>query len=112
MSMNYSPGNIQYLVQAGDSLGNLAYEYNTSTEAILAANPGITQKNLSVGQILAIPAKFSTVNAEQFWGFGPGFGFGRPFWGRPFPFRRFGQPFFGGPSWGYGPYWGGYGPWW
>jgi hypothetical protein len=108
MSINYSPEGIQYIVQAGDSLGNLAYEFNTSSEAILAANPGVTPNNLSVGQVLSIPAEFSTVNAEQFWGFGPRFGFGRSF-----PFRRFGRPFFGGPFWGYGPYWGGYGyPYW
>ena len=105
MSMNYNPQSIQYTVQAGDSLRNLAYEFNTTAEAILAANPGVTLSNLSVGQELSIPSH-TPVNAEQFW-FGPGFGFGRPFFGVPWGFRR---PFFR-PGWGFGwgfrPFWGG-----
>ena len=72
MSMNYGPGNIQYTVQAGDSLGNLASVFHTTAETILEANPGITPSNLSVGQVLSIPSDWS-VNAEQF--------------------RRFGRPF-------------------
>lgn len=107
MSMGYSPESIQYTVQAGDSLGNLAYEFNTTADAILAANPGVSSSTLSVGQVLSIPSD-TPINAQQFW-FGPGFGFGRPFYGVPwgFGYRR---PFFRGPGWGYGPFWGGY--WW
>jgi LysM domain len=108
MSMNYSPEHIQYTIQAGDSIEALAYGFNTTAESILAANPGITPSNLSVGQVLSIP----TVYAEQFRRFGPGFGWRRPFFGGPFGYGRFGRPFWGGP-WGYGSYWGGYGyPWW
>lgn len=107
MSMNYGPAGIQYTVQAGDSLGNLAYEFNTTPDAILAFNPGVTPSTLSVGQVLSIPSD-TPVNAEQFW-FGPGFGFGRPFFGGPFGFG-FRRPFFGGPfGFGFRP-WGGF--WW
>ena len=90
MSKNDDPENIQYTIQAGDSLGNLAYEFNTTAETILAANPGITPNNLNVGQVLSIPV--NPVVAEQFRRFGPGFRFRRPFF-RPFPFRRFRRPF-------------------
>jgi hypothetical protein len=104
--MNYGPENIQYTVQAGDSLGNLAYEFNTTPEAILATNLGTTPGNLTVGQVLSIPTDWS-VNTEQF----RRFGYGRPFFRGPFGFGGFRRPFFRGP-WGYGPSWGGYPYWW
>ena len=92
MSMNYGPETIQYTIQSGDSLWDLADEYNTTAETIAAANPGIDPNYLYAGQVISIPG--DQVNTEQFRRFGPGFR--RPF--RPFgpPFRRF-RPFFRGP---------------
>jgi murein DD-endopeptidase MepM/ murein hydrolase activator NlpD len=121
MSMNYgySPNTIQYTIQSGDSLWDLADEYNTTAEAIAAANPGIDPNNLNVGQVLSIPSDLFPVSAEQFRRFGPGFR--HPFFRRRFPFRRFRRPFFrepffeefeefpffgfGGPFWWNGFWW-------
>lgn len=91
MSMNYgySPESSQYGIQAVDPMWDYANDY--------------------------VGADSSPVSAQQFWGFGPGFGgafFGGPFFGgpffRPFPFRRFGfgSPFFfRRPFWGWGGWW-------
>lgn len=84
MSMNYGyyPETSLYSTQAVDPMWDYADEY--------------------------VGADSSSVNAQQFWGFGPGFGgpfFGGPFFG-PFPFRRFGAPFFfHRPFWGWGGWW-------
>jgi hypothetical protein len=99
MSMNYGPEIIQYTIQTGDSLWDLADRYNTTAEAIIAGNPGMDPDNLYVGEVISIPDDQQPMSAEQFRRFGPGFG--RPFI-RPGsgafgpPFRRFG-PFFRGP---------------
>jgi LysM repeat protein len=93
MSMNYDPQIIQYTIQPGDSLWDLADEYNISAEAIVAANPGMDPYNLYTGQVIYIPDDLQPVGAEQFRRFGPGFR--RPF--RPFFGPRFGRPFFRGP---------------
>ncbi len=46
----------QYVVQAGDTLWDIALRFGfTSLEAILAANPGINPDFLSIGQVLVIP---------------------------------------------------------
>lgn len=124
MSMNYSPETIQYITQAGDSIWDLADVYDTTPEAIMAANPGIDPNNLNISQVLSIPSDLFPVSAEQFRRFGPGFR--GPFFRRRFPFRRFRRPFFrepfeefgefefGEPFWGWGaapfgwygsPYW-------
>ena len=98
MSMNYGygPNIIQYTLQAGDSLWNLASQYNTTPEYIIAANPGINPNTTYVGQIIYIPTNQLPVSAEQFRRFGRGFRprFRRPFFRRRFPFRRFRRPFF------------------
>lgn len=49
-------GNEQYVVQPGDTLGEIAKRYQTSPEAIAAAN-GLSDLNqLEIGQVLDIPA--------------------------------------------------------
>jgi LysM repeat protein len=94
MSMNYGPETVQYTIQADDSLWDLADEYNTTAEAIMAVNPGLNPHNLYVGQVISIPGDPMGAGKEQFRRFGPGFrgfrpGFGRPFRPFGFPFRRF-----------------------
>lgn len=88
MNYSYNPDSSQYGTQAIEPMWDYADEY--------------------------IGADSPPVSAQQFWGFGPGFGvpffggaffggpfFGGPFFGRPFfrpfPFRRFRHPFFGSP---------------
>ena len=75
MSMNYDYGSeaIQYTIQAGDTLWDLAGDFNTTVEAIITSNPNIDFNNLYVGQNISIPGDFQPVNAEQFKG-RPGFG--------------------------------------
>jgi hypothetical protein len=94
MSMNYDPETIEYTIQSGDSIWDLADEYNTTAEAIVAANPGINPNYLYAGEVIAIPGNQLPVSAEQFRRFGPGFR--RPFRRFGPPFRRF-RPFFRGP---------------
>ncbi|MDR7003025.1 spore germination protein [Neobacillus niacini] len=45
-----------YQIKAGDQIWQLANQFNTSTAAILAANPGINPNHIVVGQIIAIPS--------------------------------------------------------
>jgi peptidoglycan DL-endopeptidase LytF len=54
MSMNSGPGMTQYTVQEGDTLWDLANEYDTNIEDIMAVNPGIDPDNLQVGQVIAL----------------------------------------------------------
>ncbi|HBF36371.1 MAG TPA: hypothetical protein DDW50_03535 [Firmicutes bacterium] len=54
MSMNQGPEPIQYTIQPGDTLWELANDYDTTVEDILEANPGIDPGNLQVGQVIAL----------------------------------------------------------
>jgi peptidoglycan endopeptidase LytF len=58
-------GSFEYTIRSGDTIYNLAIEFNTTVEAILALNPGINPNNLQIGQVICIP------------GTGPGPGPGR-----------------------------------
>jgi peptidoglycan endopeptidase LytF len=49
------PGGFPYQIQAGDTLFALAGRFNTTVEAIVAANPGIDPENLQIGQTICIP---------------------------------------------------------
>lgn len=47
---------MQYVVQAGDTLTSIASRFGTTVQAILAANPQITNPNLIfVGQVITVP---------------------------------------------------------
>ena len=48
-------GTSPYIIKSGDTLFKLAMTYNTTVEAILAANPGLDPNNLRVGQKICIP---------------------------------------------------------
>jgi len=44
-----------YVVQSGDIPETIAAQFGITTEALLAANPGVNPNNLQVGQVLIIP---------------------------------------------------------
>lgn len=44
-----------YTVKAGDNLGAIAAANNTTVEAILALNPGVTPETLQIGAVLNLP---------------------------------------------------------
>ena len=44
-----------YTVQANDTLGNIAAQFGTTVEAIVAANPGVSANSLQIGRVLVIP---------------------------------------------------------
>ena len=48
------PGTV-YTIAAGDTIFALANRFNTTVEAILAANPGIDPNRLQIGQEICIP---------------------------------------------------------
>ncbi|PFN98509.1 chitinase [Bacillus sp. AFS076308] len=56
----YIPDNTQpiraYQIKAGDSLWQLAQQFNTSPSLISTANPGINMKKLQIGQVINIPS--------------------------------------------------------
>lgn len=56
--MNYQCPNegFPYIIQAGDTLYNLANRYNITLEEIYTANPGINPDLLQIGQVICIPA--------------------------------------------------------
>ncbi|GAE88396.1 hypothetical protein JCM21531_1838 [Acetivibrio straminisolvens JCM 21531] len=48
-------GTTSYTVRAGDTLYLIANRFNTTVQAILAANPGIVPERLYIGQVICIP---------------------------------------------------------
>lgn len=54
-----SSGALPYQVQSGDSLWVIAQRYNTTIQEIVSANPGLDTVNLSIGQIICIPARYN-----------------------------------------------------
>lgn len=53
---NRDPGeSVDYVVEAGDSLGAIADEYLVSLDALVEANPGVDPAALQIGQLLVIP---------------------------------------------------------
>lgn len=49
------PAEVTYTVQAGDTLSGIAEQYGTTVEAILEANPGLSE-NLQIGAEIRIPS--------------------------------------------------------
>ena len=59
-------GGQYYYAQSGDTLRKIATRFNTSVDAILKANPQITNPNLIyVGQAISIPAGVSTYAVQR-----------------------------------------------
>lgn len=50
-------GSQTYTVQSGDIPETIAAKFGITTEALLAANPGVNPNNLQIGQVLVIPPK-------------------------------------------------------
>ncbi|MBR5261253.1 MAG: peptidoglycan-binding protein, partial [Oscillospiraceae bacterium] len=57
----YLRGYRRYEAQRGDSFYKLARRFGSTPEAISAANPGVSSKNIPVGQLLVIPFGFEIV---------------------------------------------------
>ena len=55
------PSPVTYKIKPGDTLARVARKFDTTVDAILAANPQITNPNhVEVGQIITIPAAAAT----------------------------------------------------
>ncbi|MBU5438758.1 LysM peptidoglycan-binding domain-containing protein [Tissierella sp. MSJ-40] len=50
-------GTFSYTIRSGDTFYLLAIRYNTTVEAIMAANPGVDPNNLQIGQRICIPGR-------------------------------------------------------
>jgi LysM repeat protein len=46
-----------YIVKAGDTLNAIAGQFGTTSDAIIAVNPGISPSSLQIGQSITIPAR-------------------------------------------------------
>ncbi len=49
------PGTMPYTIRQGDTFFSLARRFNTTVEAIMAANPGVDPNRLMIGQRICIP---------------------------------------------------------
>jgi len=56
-------GTTPYTIRSGDTFFSLAQRFNTTVEAIQAANPGVNPNNLQIGQIICIPG--TTASEEE-----------------------------------------------
>lgn len=61
MLLPYLRGYVTHTLADGDSLYRLAAKYNTTTEVIEQANPGIDAENLHTGTIIVVPLSFPLV---------------------------------------------------
>lgn len=48
-------GAVPYVVRAGDTIGNIAFFYNTTVNSIIEANPDINPEQLQIGRQLCVP---------------------------------------------------------
>jgi LysM repeat protein len=53
-------GTTPYTIRSGDTFFSLARRFNTTVEAIQAANPGVDPNNLQIGQVICMPGTPST----------------------------------------------------
>jgi LysM repeat protein len=85
MSMNNGPELFEYTIQSDDTLWDLAEEYSTSVEDIVAVNADLDPDSLYVGQVIYLPYD-SQLDVSQ----RPPFRRRRrPFRRRPFTCRRY-----------------------
>jgi L,D-transpeptidase ErfK/SrfK len=50
-------GSVPYIVREKDTLGNIAFFYNTTVQDIVRSNPGIDPNILKIGQLICVPLK-------------------------------------------------------
>jgi LysM repeat protein len=55
LTPNNDSGTNQYIIQEGDTMWEIANQYNTSVETLMASNPEVDPDNMLVGQVLLIP---------------------------------------------------------
>lgn len=55
MSMRCPAGTFAYVIRSGDTFYSLASRFNTTVNAIMAANPGVNPNRLQIGQTVCIP---------------------------------------------------------
>jgi LysM repeat protein len=91
MSMNNSSEIFQYIVQPEDTIWELAEEFNTTEEGILAANPGLDPYNIYINQVINIPG--NAVTAQQYRRY---YRYRRPYYYRPYryPYRPYRRPYY------------------
>lgn len=90
MSSNGSPDTFPYIIQADDTIWDLADEYETTVEDIMDVNPDVDPENLYVGQVINVPGDPPSAwvyDEQEFPGRRPGFE-------RRRPVRRFRRPIF------------------
>ncbi len=56
LAVNCPAGSIPYVIKAGDTLGTIAQQYNTTVQAIININPQVDLNWIQVGQRICIPA--------------------------------------------------------
>jgi FOG: LysM repeat len=63
---NYDDGEFfEYTIQAGDTLWNLADEYDISIEEIIDANADLDPNNLYVGQVIYLPGDLDIYASQR-----------------------------------------------
>jgi len=58
-----SPTPFAYIIQAGDTMSEIAEKYHVSLDDLIAANPNVSPNSMTVGQTLLIPSE--PVNPEN-----------------------------------------------
>lgn len=55
------PGGTAYTIVAGDTYYSIARRFNTTVNALIAANPGVNPNNLQIGQVICLPSASTPV---------------------------------------------------
>ena len=54
---NCPPGTMPYVIKAGDTFYSIAHRFNTTVQALIAANPTVNPNMLMIGQQICIPRR-------------------------------------------------------
>jgi peptidoglycan DL-endopeptidase LytF len=72
VSAQCPPGSFVYTIKAGNTLYQLAQQFNIPINAIIAFNPGLNPHALRVGQMICMPQVPSTCPVNNFYTIQPG----------------------------------------
>lgn len=61
----YLLGSRRYMIRSGDTFYKIARQLGTTVRALRAANPGVSPRNLPVGQYLMVPFGFPVVPTDR-----------------------------------------------